>query len=99
MVRDSRRLLPPREQAEQDMAQARELIASGTLSAGEKAVAYAGLAQANLLAVVSEQLGVIGEILRNGVLHVDAANSSDIRELKSAMEKLAISGYDNRASR
>lgn len=99
MARDSRRLLPPREQAGQDMAEARELIASGALSAGERAVAYAGLAQAAMLTLVSGQLASIEDALRNGVLHVDAANSSDIRELKSAMEKLAISGYDNRASR
>lgn len=99
MVRDSRRLLPPREQAEQDMAQARELIASGALSAGEKAVAYAGLAQAGMLALVSGQIAAVEDILRNGVLRVDAAKSGDIRELKTAMEKLAVSGYDNRGVR
>lgn len=99
MARDSRRLLPPREQAGQDMAEARELAASGALSAGERAIAYAGLAQAGLLAVISGQLAALEDHLRNGVLRVDAAKSGDVRELKSVMEKMAAALYDTTTRR
>lgn len=96
---DRRRARTPQEQAQSDMTASGELLDSGALSAGERAAVLASLAQANLLAVISGQLAEIAGILRDGVLRVDAAKPGDIRDLKNAMDRLAVSGYDNRGGR
>ena len=84
MARDDRRQArTPREQAEQDMAAARELIASGALSAGERALAHAALAQA--AAAVAAW-----DLLAERLPAASERSSGEARELTQAMRDLVM---------
>lgn len=96
MARDDRRQpLTPRELAEQDIAASRELVGGGALSAGERAVALAGLAQARAVIgmwdLLAERLPAGGAPAGDGLGELPR----ELRDLGRTMTMLATALADS----
>lgn len=104
MARDRVQGRTPRERSESAAAASRELVAGDALSAGERAVTLAGLAQAEatlahadataMLADITQSLiGLLADRLPSGP---DVVTNSDLRQVTKALESVAVRLADGR---